>query len=474
MTLTTEEASLIEQLNMKRKGFIVANGRKIEYYKGKNAVKDLGISLPPRMRAVKAVVGWAATCVDVLNERIEFKGYYQPNDAFGLDKIFRQNNLETEARFVHEDALITGSGYVVIGQGDESIGEPKVLITVESPNRMTANWDARNRRLTSALSVVSASKELSYATLYLPDVTINLVSVNNGRWVEESRDEHNLGFVPVVKFTNRPSSTNPYGSSEITRAAVYYIDAAMRTLLGVETLREFFSAPQRYVMGAPEDAFKDEDGNPINPWSAVMGRMLAMPTAEEGGQLPTVGQFPANSPEPFISQMRHYASLFAAEAAIPSSYMGLTNEANPTSADAIRAMEARLLKRAQDRISQFGRSWTEVARMALLIQNDGAMPEGWEEVRAKFANPSTPTSAASADRMTKLISAGIFTQLYPDLVYRELEFDDTSILEIKKFLKEQQNTSLIESLIAQNTPAEEIAQALPEVIVNAPAKELTV
>ena len=135
-----------------------------------------------------------------------------------------------------------------------------------------------------------------------------------------------------------------------------------------------------------------------------MGRVWVAPR-DEDGNLPQVGEFRANEPTPYIKQVELLGQLLAAEAGIPSSYLGFLT-ANPSSADAIRAGEARLVKRAERRQTIFSRAWLEVARLALMVR-DGREPAGFSEVRCRWADAATPTRAAAADEAVKLIGAGV-------------------------------------------------------------------
>jgi hypothetical protein len=196
------------------------------------------------------------------------------------------------------------------------------------------------------------------------------------------------------------------GRSEISRAVRYYTDAAARTLLGLEVNREFYNAPQRIGLNVDESMFQDAAGNPVSAWTSIMGRVWNIPPNDAGEAEPDVKQFPPNSPAPYIDQVRGYAQLLAAEAGIPGAYLGFQTD-NPSSADAIRAGEARLVKRAERRQTVFGRAWMEVARLALLIR-DGVVPGDFDTaVSTRWRDAATPTRAASADEATKLISAGV-------------------------------------------------------------------
>jgi len=221
----------------------------------------------------------------------------------------------------------------------------------------------------------------------------------------------------------------------------------MRTLLGAEVAREFYSAPQRYVLGAPEEAFTDSDGNPLNAWSVIQGRLQGIPYNDEDNVMPTVGQFSANSPSPYFDAIRAYAQIMAAETAIPASYFGFQTD-NPASADAIRQMEARLVKRAERRQKQFGRTWVEVAKLALLVR-DGSLPVEANNIRPIWRDASTPTRAAAADEAVKLISAGVLSP-DSDIVYNRIGLSDSDKQVVKSEKGASQARQLVDNLLNAN------------------------
>jgi hypothetical protein len=410
------------------------------YYEGKNRLKDLGISMPPSLKLIEAVVGWAGTTVDVLEERLDFEGYI--GDQYGLNDIFRANELDLESSLGHKDALVYGKGFVFVGKGNVALGEPEQLVTIESPRRATGFYDLRSRRVTSAILVnrEGSLNEVVSGSLYLPNETIYFERTRRG-WVEsQPRDVHNLGRVLVSSLTNNPRSGDPGGRSEITRAVRSITDSAMRTLAGAEIAREFFAAPQRYLMGAKANAFEDADGNPVDRWSIVMGNLLGIEYNDDDEVMPQVGQFAANSPAPFFEQIRQYAQLMSAETAIPASYLGFQTD-NPTSADAIRQMEARLVKRAERRQNQFGRTWTEVAKL-ILLSRDGTIPDSAINVRPVWRDAATPTRAAAADEVMKLISVGV---LSPDseIVHNRIGLSDSD----KQVLKSEKALATSSALL---------------------------
>lgn len=416
LTVSDDELALVEMMLARLARYIPKNRVAEEYYEGRNRLKSLNISIPPHLNGIETVVGWAGTAVDVLDERLEWQGWTS-NDGndFGLGEIYTQNTLDVDSGLGHLDTLVYGTGFVVVGTGYE--GEPNPLITIESPKNMTGIWDNRLRRLSSALAVNAwgESGAAEEVTLYTSYANITLAK-HGSRWLVIDRDDHNIGRVMVAQMSNRPRASRQGGRSEITRAIRSYVDQGVRTMLGMEVNREFYSVPQRYMLGADMSMFTDETGNMASAWEVVAGRMLAIgdPVDENGERDPDkdrveVGQFTAASPAPYLEQVRGLSQMVAAEAALPASYFGFVT-ANPSSADAIRQEEARLIKRAERRQLMFGRTWNEVGKLAILAR-DGrdADLSGFMNISSKWRDAATPTRSASADEAVKLITSGVLT-----------------------------------------------------------------
>lgn len=393
----------VERLRLLFGGFQGENASKAAYYDGKQALKDLGISLPPAMRMIDSVLGWPGTVVDVLEERLEFLGW--SDDSLG--GLFDRNDLDVTGTMAHTDALLFGTSFLTVTPGGP--GDPDVVVAPASPQHMVVSRDTRRRVVSEAAQFFDApfdSDEPDRVVLFRPDETVWLVDDNG--WRVSQVDEHRLGRVMVSAFVNRPRTSKQGGRSEITPAVRSYTDSALRTLVGAEVAREFYAVPQRYMMGAPESFFLDEDGNPRGAWDAMMGKILAI-ERDEDGEVPDVGSFTAHSMSPFFEQVRHYSQLLAAEASIPPTYLGFTTD-NPSSADAIRMSEARLVKRAERRQTWFGKTWTEVARLALMVRDGRSYDSLTDEemgIRPIWRDAATPTKAATTDQALKLNSMGV-------------------------------------------------------------------
>lgn len=379
----------------------IANDEALSFFEGSFVALQFGISIPPSMQGVSTPVGWGGTVVETLEERLDWQGWHSEDDDFGLAQVYDDNSLDVESGLTHVDSLVFGTTFVAVGTGMDD--EPSPLITAHSPLSMTGFWDRRTRRLSAALAVDGVGEGKTITAYKLGETAT--YELRNGVWRVLDRDQHRLPRIPVVMVPNRIRGSRETGRSEITKPIRYYCEAAARTLLGMEVSREFYNAPKVVALNVEESAFQNPDGTPSSQWSAIQGRIWTLPPAEEGEQAPDVKQLSAASPTPYLDQVKGYATYVAAEAGIPVTQFGFATD-QPPSADAIRAQEARLVKRAERRQTTFGRAWLEVGRLALLIR-DGVVPDTYSSVTAKWRDAATPTRAAAADEATKLIGSQV-------------------------------------------------------------------
>ena len=416
LALSESEADQVAGLRAKLQSYSRANREKANLYEGKRTAEDLGISAPEGLpELVSSRIGWPGTVVDVLEERLEFRGWTGVDDL-GLDEVYRDNQLAIESGQGHLDALTYGCNFVSVGRGGP--GEPEVLVTVESTESCTVEWNYRLRRASAALSQTRDEQgRVVMETLYLPNATI-MFRQRGGRLIVENRDDHNLGRVPVARLLNRDRASDVTGRSEISRPVIYYSDAAIRTLVGMEINREFYTSPKWTALNVIPEVFgMGEDRSPTENrragWSATAGRLNVIPpqTDDLGDPVkPELHEFRPAPPTPYIEQVKAYSQLLSAECGIPAPYLGFVTD-NPDSADSIRQQEYRLVKRAERRQVSFGAGWLEVAHLAMLIRGDSPDREILRRMGVSWRDASTPTRAAAADEAAKLIGAGV---LAPD------------------------------------------------------------
>ena len=388
------------------------------YYDGMQRMQDLGISIPPQLKGLRTVVGWPAIGVDALVNRCIVEGFRYPgatdvdDDLMG---IWQANDLDSESPLAHLDAFIYGRAYGIVGPGDESTqGEP--LITYESPINMIAMFDARLRRVSSALQMYLDTSFTSdmygheVAALYLPDKTIHMArQASNGHalaagWEIFDRDDHNLGFVPVARLANRQRLGNRDGQSEIRASWMNTVDSACRTLLGMEVGREFHIAPRRYALGVTEEAFQNADGTAKTAWDAYLNKVWML-ERDENGELPQLGQFAGSDPQGYVKILDTYSSIMSGEMGVPPHMLGMHADGNPASADAIRSGYEELTSRARMKQVAFAGGHEELMRLALLVRG-GEQPENVLRLETDWRNPAPETISGTSDAITKQIESG--------------------------------------------------------------------
>lgn len=416
--LDDDEKLILQKLRNQLTGHIKPNEVKQSYYEANQIIKHLDIAVPRTLTDIGTAVGWAGTVVDALDERIEFLGWTtDDNQLNGLDLVYVDNALDVESNLGHIDALITGLGFVTVGTDEDNPDQQ--LVTVESSSSATLLWDYRKRRSFAGLSVTTDSEgNVAMETLYLENANIVFArNVLTGEMEIISRDDHGLGRCFMTRLPNRARPYQLDGRSEITRAVRYYTDAAVRTMLGMEVNREFYTAPQRFVLNAkPEDFGVTSEMSKEERFrrglSVAMGMINIVPPRADNteGDPPAVVEMKPAPPTPYIEQIKAYSIQMAAETGLPATMFGFVTD-NPTSADAIVKSEFRLTRRAQRRISSFGRGWKEVAVLALLARDGDVSTDFIRRLQCKFANPMLPTPAATADEIQKMIASGV---LVPD------------------------------------------------------------
>lgn len=467
------EFKALKKLRAQLINHIQPNEKKQRYYEAKQVIEHLDIAVPRNLQDIGVAVGWAGTTVDALDERIDWLGWVSDDGNLnGLDEIFIDNNLATESNLGHIDAFTTGSGFVSVGNDKDDIlggtsAKMRQIVTVESSSTATLIWDYRKRRAIAGYSqTVDEYKNVMMESLYMENATIVLGRESPlDELVVVSRDDHNLGRCLMTRLPNRSRPYQLDGRSEITRAVRYYTDAAVRTLLGMEVNREFYNAPQRFVLNANPADFGVEKGMTSEQkfkigLSVAMGMINIIPPREDNteGDPPSVVEMKVNPPTPYIEMVKAYSIQMSAETGLPATLFGFVTD-NPTSGDAIVKSDFRVARRASRRIGGFAQGWREVGLLCLLARDGNADADFLRRLKCKFANPSIPTPAANADDIQKMIAAKV---LVPDSsVTYELygRLDDRQVEQLDKDKVQFEAKQLRQAMQQQAMAAAQTAQA---------------
>ena len=407
-----------------------------------------------RLQAV--ALGWPMLAVDPLEERLDVLGFRYPEDGedlgevdadelarfagdANLQQVWQDNNLDEESQMGHVDALAMRRSYICVGANEDDEDIP--LVTVESPLEVFAEVDPRTRKVRAAVRRWSDYHELigrlpeHYATVYLPDMTVWFDRGPQG-WREVSRDVHGFGEVPVVPLTNRSRLAERYGRSELTPPLLSLSNAANKIATDMMVAAEFHAIPLRAIFGIGPDDLVDEAGNRQSALQVIMGRLLTIAGDDAAGEVKPF-EFQASPLTNFHDTLAQLARHAAGLVGVDPHMFGYTEGDNPASAEALKAREARLIKRAERKQRAFGGAWEHAMRLVRRFQQNGESDPRARRLETIWRDASTPTRAQAADAAVKLLGAGISSkrQAREDMGYtpaqiRRMEAEDKAAAEL--------------------------------------------
>lgn len=405
LTLTDAEKAMIARLqgqSLQSRGDLELSEA---YYLGEQVIENLRIAVPKELEFLRTIVGWGALAVDPYVERhaVDCFRLADGTDADPyLSSLWAQNGLDAELPLAVTDALSMGRAWWVVGSALESGGAPQ--ITVESPLNLAAIWNLRGTD-PDAVFHEYWSDGRRHAALLVPNQTVNLATNDKNEWEIVSRDEHDFGFVPVVRMANGGRTHNRAGRSAINAALRSTIDGACRTLLGLEVAREIYSVPQRIILGAAESDFQKSDGTPKSAWETYITSTLGLERDEEGN-LPDIKQLQVYDPATFTRLIENAASRAASIVLAPPQEIGLYTQGNPVSADAQNTSESRRNRRARSQQAMFGVPLAKVMQYAAMFDNRGVLPDQFRAISVDWVNVEEIDFSKAADGITKLVTAG--------------------------------------------------------------------
>ena len=323
------------------------------YYEMKHLAEDWQISTPPKLRSWMTCLGWCAKAVDSIADRLVFNEF--ANDNYSMNEIFQLNNKDILFPSAILGALISSCDFIYISP--DSDGYPRMQVI--SGFNATGTIDPITGMLEEGYAVLDADRfgEPILEAYFLPGRTDYYYKGTN---IVQSV-ANDAPYPLLVPIINRPDAARPFGHSHISRACMSIVDSAMRTAKRSEISAEFFSIPQKYILGT------DPNAEPINKWTAAMSAMLEI-TKDENGDKPTLGQFQQQSMAPHIDQLRMFAAMFAGETGLTLEDLGFAS-GNPASSDAIKAAHENLRLKARAAQRYFGTGFLNAGYLAVCVRD---------------------------------------------------------------------------------------------------------
>ena len=328
-----------------------------DYYEMKNRVPDLNMSTPKQLRWLNEILGWCAKGVDTLADRLVFREF--KNDNFGINEIIQVNNPDILFDSAILAALISACSFIYIYPDDD--GTPRMQV-IDGANA-TGEIDPVTGLLTEGYAVLKKDSLTKMPLLeayftaeatYYYDVAVKSLRTYN------HQAQHPL-LVPVIY---RPDSIRPFGHSRISRACMSILNNAVRTLKRSEITAEFYSFPQKYATGVSQDQ------EAMDRWQMSIASMLYFEKDDEG-EHPMLGQFQQQSMTPHTEQLRMFAAAFAGEMGLTIEDLGFP-QANPSSAEAIKASHNNLQLTARKAQRTFGSGFLNAGYLAACLRDEYA------------------------------------------------------------------------------------------------------
>ena len=463
MALTPDEQATIDRLARLHDSEMPELEMYDRYYEGTQPLSymhpEILLEVADRIRPV--VIFWPQMAVDSIEERLRLEGFRTGDEDLDKElwRIWQSNRMVLGFRQVVTDSLVMRRAFVSVATNPDDPATP--IVSPESPLEVYVEQDPATRRTKAALRRVSDVDSSGilvkrYATLYLPNVTIWCEGTAGMGYTEIRRDEHGLGVVPVAPVVYRPRLSaavrTRFGTTvnRLGRSALDPIlplsDAVNKIATDMMVAAEFVAMPLRALFGVGPGDFKDQDGNPMTPLRATMGRLLTIPDEEVKAYEWASGQL-AN----FTEGMRALSEAAISVTGLPPHYFGKASD-NPPSAEAIAASESRLATRAERAQDSLGCGAMDAAEIILKFTK--AWDPEYSAMRLDWRDVRTPTEAAKADAAVKLNQAKILPLRQ---TRQRLGYDDEAIDEME----------VEDEAEAQRSPAGQLVTRLADQAPNA-------
>jgi len=398
---------LVETLNRHS----TANATKKRYYEGHIRLSEvnLGLALPKGMAGLEIGCAWGEKTVDVLASHSMFDGFVGASgeEAENMTRIMAANDLIAEYMKACRDELKYGCTFATLSR-DEVIG---CRIRFHSPETAAAEWDGERGRIGSGFAIIDMVKdtvtgEQKPALLHF-HTDDSMWEIRRGYDDQDwraIRHPNAMGRPLMEPFIWNATSAKPFGRSRLKEPVRRLIQGYVRTMVNATIGLEFSTAPQKYLLGLTDDQY---DAIISDQFRNYVGGILASTNNPETGEQPKFGQLAQGTIEPHVQMLRMLSAQFSAATGLTVTDVGVINDANPTSSDAILAQSRTLILMAEQLNAGNGNSLHSVALMAQAIARNVPLSELTTEemdVVAHFKNPAMPSVAVTADAAVKLAS----------------------------------------------------------------------
>lgn len=408
--LTPEEGRQLQELAQVYEYHRSRNALKDKYYEGHVTLNDvnLGIALPQGLKNLEVGCSWGQKAVDALACRSMFDGFVGSGQAAqAVERLVTGNRLLAEYGKACRDELKYGCAFVTLS-ADKALG---CRIRFHSPASAAALWSGEKGRIDCGLAIIDTVRDEKDRDTWRPhlvnlytDQAVIVLTARQGRWTAR-RYPHKMGRPLMEPLIWNATTGKPFGRSRLKGSVRSLIDDYIRIAANAAIALEFDTTPQKYLLGLTDEQYEAVISNKFKQY---IGAIIAATSNPETGENPVFGQLAQGSLQPHVDKMRLTATQFSAATGLTITDVGIVNDANPTSSDAILAQSQTLVLMAQQLNAGNGEALRAVIQMAQAIARNVTPEELTEEERdvmAHFKNPAMPSVAVTADAALKIASA---------------------------------------------------------------------
>lgn len=447
------------------------NARLTRYYEMRNQIRDFGIAVPPNLKHVDEVVGWAQKAVDVRVNRSMFDGFvFRGKSDEDLDALVSHNRMRQLVRRATRSMLTHGCSAITVMRGGD--GQPAAKVRSFSANQCCMLWDKDADGIGAGVVLADVDRDgnASRYVVHMPDrVTVLRRDYGTLSWYVESDEDNPVGSMLMVPLANDADDDKPLGHPVLTPELTSIVDKAVRDVLRMDVGAEFFTTPQRWATGIAASLFgkplKDEDGNPVidedtgepvlvtdeaKKLRAYLGSLWLF-SKDEDGDSPKLGQFPAGDAKNFIATYENDAQRFSGASLVPLAQLGVMGNTY-TSSDALSASNDPLILDVQCMNDGIKDSLWQVARLMMAVSGGlrlDQLTDRQNGVMASFRDPSMPTMASRADAWSKLgalDSSIVGTRVF----YEGVGLDQATIDRLEAEKRDAQSESILSSIFTSS------------------------
>ena len=434
--LYDEEREMLSELMDVYQFHYAKNQIKDKYYNGHVTLGDvnLGIALPKGFHDLEIGCAWGAKAVDVLAMRSMFDGFVESNgyESDTMRQICNENNLIAEYVKACRDELKYGCCFATLSS-DDSVG---CKIRFHTPMTAAALWDGEKGRLQCGFAIIDTVPDEKLEGVWHPSVVnfytdddVVVLHGEDGLWYAE-RHSHKMKRPLMEPLVWDATNQKPFGRARLKKPIRELIKGYVRTVANATIGLEFSTSPQKYLLGLTDEQY---DAVIDQKFKQYIGSIIASTTNPETGEKPTFGQLTQGNIQPHVDMIRLLATQFSAATGLTVTDVGIINDANPTSSDAILAQSQTLVLMAEQLNKGNGNSLRNIALMAQAIVRNVSLQDltdDEKDVIAHFKNPAMPSVSVTADAALKISSVRQgFAQT--DTFLEMIGFDQADIRRIK-------------------------------------------